>query len=228
MIGRPVPRIARDGSCAPTDRPHLHTVLKTMTGVSFPVTRPVGRALVVGNAACRADVLRLLEPQGYSCTDAEEPYAAMRLLCRERLSIQALILCLGSLYREELGLISTVKSRFGHVEIWLAQTDGRMAALAEGVRLGADGLLAEDGSLHRMAAPGVTAPSSSSSLSASARYASGTEISGDNTARNESPTTDPSGGAPPDLTTGEPVLSADELRALLQDQPSLPPSGTAE
>jgi hypothetical protein len=28
-----------------------------------------------------------------------------------------------------------------------------------------------------------------------------------------------------DMPIGEPVLTADELRALLQDQPSMPPSG---
>jgi len=37
----------------------------------------------------------------------------------------------------------------------------------------------------------------------------------------------PSGDADDD-TISEPVLSADELRALLQDQPSMPPSGNAE
>ena len=31
-----------------------------------------------------------------------------------------------------------------------------------------------------------------------------------------------------DDTINEPVLSADELRALLQDQPSMPPSGNVE
>src|SRR4051812_8818754 len=100
-----------------------------MSSVRFPVTRPVGRALIVGNSAGRAQVARVLSPQGRDCAEADDPYAAMILLCRDRLAFQTLILCLGSLYREELSLIATVKRRLPHVEIWLAQSDGRMAAL---------------------------------------------------------------------------------------------------
>ena len=201
-----------------------------MSGVSFPVTRPVGRALIVGNTACRAEILRLLQSQGYECREADDPYAAIVELCRDRLAYQTLIVSLASLYREELTLIATVKRRLPHVEIWLAQTDGRMAALAEGIRLGAEGLLAEDGSLHRVAAP---APASSTVATAPQaaeppiQCGSGTEISGVNTvAVHDDTETAPGGAGIPDIGMGEPVLSADELRALLQDQPSMPPSGT--
>jgi hypothetical protein len=194
----------------------------------------VGRALIVGSAACREEVVRLLRPQGYDCADADDPYAATIELCRNRLAYQMLILCLGSLYREELSLIATAKRRLPHVEIWLAQSDGRMAALAEGMRLGADGLLAEDGSLHRVAsAPPVMAELPQT---AGSTHSGGTEISGENTARAEQPMSgiDTSAGSAAsssssgDLGIGEPVLTADELRALLQDQPSMPPSGTSD
>jgi hypothetical protein len=191
-----------------------------VSGVSLPVTRPVGRALIVGNDACRADVIRVLAPQGYECSEAPEPYAAMIELSRQRLAYQTLILCLGSLFREELIFISTVKRRMPHIEIWLTQTEGRMAALAEGMRLGADGLVAEDGTLHRMAAPAhdATTPTPAEVLPALAGEAAS------ETAQQPAPYD----AANDETPIGEPVLTADELRALLQDQPSMPPSGNVE
>src|SRR5579862_5027590 len=110
-----------------------------MSGVSLPVTRPVGRALLVGSPASRAEAVGMLERVGFASSEADDPYAAMMELCRRPLIYRALILSLGSLYREELPLIAVVKRRFPHIEIWLTQTDGRAAALAYGMRLGADG-----------------------------------------------------------------------------------------
>ena len=106
------------------------------------------------------------------------------------------------------------------MEIWLTQTEGRMAALAEGMRLGADGLVAEDGSLHRMAAPALdttTAPSAEPLPS----------LTGETPTEPVVPPS-PYDGANDETPIGEPVLTADELRALLQDQPSMPPSGNVE
>src|SRR4051812_40850559 len=70
-----------------------------MSAVSFPVTRPVGRALLVGTAACRAEPAKLLREQGYDCAEAEDPYAAMILLARQRQSFRTIVLSLASLYR---------------------------------------------------------------------------------------------------------------------------------
>src|SRR5689334_23187231 len=173
-----------------------------VSGVSLPVTRPVGRALIVGNDACRADVVRVLQPLGYDCSEAIDPYGAMIELARQRLAYQTLILCLGSLFREELIFISTVKRRMPHVEIWLTQTDGRMAALAEGMRLGADGLVAEDGTLHRMAAPHHdTAPPPAEPVTS----ATGSDSSAEPAASSYG--MDPNN--PDDTAIGEPVLTAD-------------------
>jgi hypothetical protein len=127
-----------------------------MTSVSLPVTRPAGQALVIGSAGCRATPLNTLQDLGYGCAEAEDPYAAMSELSRRPLAYRAVILSLHSLYKEELHLICATKRRFPHVEIWLTDTDGRQAALVESMRLGADGLLAEDG-LHRIGVPGAPA-----------------------------------------------------------------------
>jgi hypothetical protein len=176
-----------------------------MSAVSLPVSRPTGRALVVGSPSSRSGPLGTLQRLGFQCAETDDPYAAMAELCRRPLVYRALILSLQNFYREELQLIQLVKRRFPHIEIWLTQTDGRQASLAEAMRYGADGLLDEEG-LHRTA---VGAPS---------------EI------RNPEPAPLPPAApepAPVEESVGiaEPVLTADELRALLQDQPSMPPSG---
>lgn len=190
-----------------------------MSGVSLPVTRPSGRVLLVSNPASRAQTLESLQRLGYSCSEADDPYAAMADLCRRPLAYQAVILSLSSLYQEELAIIRTIKRRYPHAEVWLSHTDGRQAALAEAMRLGADGLVSEDG-LHRVALgsglsngepavsrgeiEAVAGPTSSTSLSEAASLG-------------ESHQSDP--------VSCEPILTAEELKALLQEQPSIPPGG---
>src|SRR5256885_5667394 len=121
-----------------------------MSGVSLPVTRPAGRALLVGSESCRPQLLHLLRQLGFQCGETEDPYAAMAELARHPRGYWSVVLSLTGLYREELQLIGAVKRRFPHVEVWLTHTDGRAAALAEAMRLGADGVLTEDGA-HRIA-----------------------------------------------------------------------------
>jgi hypothetical protein len=182
-----------------------------MSGVSLPVMRPIGRALVVAAPSARHESLKTLAQLGFECEEADEPYAAFVELCNHRLAYHAVILSLASLYREELSIITTIKRLLPHIDIWLTQTDGRQAAMAEGVRLGADGLLAEDG-LHRIGQPAQTTP-----LHLSADRAAAEPESNDTEAHE----TD-------DTQLGEPVLTSDELRALLQDQPMIPPYNAAD
>jgi hypothetical protein len=121
-----------------------------MSSVSLPVTRPTGRALLVGGIDCRQRPLALLQDIGFICVEADDPYSAMVELSRRPQAYRAMVLSLQSVYREELSLIATVKGRFPQVEIWLTDTDGRQASLADAMRHGADGLLGNDG-LHRVA-----------------------------------------------------------------------------
>jgi hypothetical protein len=195
-----------------------------MAGVSFPVKRPVGRALVVASASSRSQPLAAMQALGYTCAEIDDPYAAAAELFQRPLVYRCLILSLASLYREELSFIGTLKRRLPHVDVWLTHIDGRHAALAEALRLGADGLLGEDGALHRMGVPqpgdatGAGRPSSPS-------FSADIDEAADSGA-----TSSPSqhvfheGGADEaDMPEGQPVLSAEELRALLQEQPTLPP-----
>jgi hypothetical protein len=178
-----------------------------MSGVSLPVTRPSGPALVVANPSSRPQPMGILQRLGYSCVETDDPYSAMLELCRRPLLYRSLILSLSSLFKEELVLIESVKHRFPQIEIWLTQTDGRQASMAEAMRLGADGLLADDG-LHRIAMPASAEPSIRPPTSDES------EPDSENSA---------SQAIDRDPSIGEPVLTADELRALLQEQPSTPP-----
>jgi hypothetical protein len=168
--------------------------------------------VLVSNPASRADVRETLDRLGYGCCELDDPYSAMAELCRRPLVYQALILSLGGTYREELAIIGAIKRRFPHVELWLAHTDGRQAALAEAMRQGADGLLDDDG-LHRIAM----------NFSAAEPQAPAPEP-----APASAPESHATQSAEEASLPEEPVLSADELRALLQESPGLPPAGERE
>jgi hypothetical protein len=159
---------------------------------------------------------------GYTCGDADDPYAAMAELCRRPLAYRAVILSLASLYREELCIIRAIKRQVPHAEVWLTHTDGRQAALADAMRLGADGLLDDDG-LHRIA---VTAPAFNDESQAREESPREIEVYRGRSNRDIESATHVSDDS--ENSSGEPLLSADELRALLQEQPSLPPSGEDE
>lgn len=189
-----------------------------MSGVSLPVTRPSGRALLVSNPGSRGALLETLGRLGYGVWESDDPYAAMAELCRRPLVYRGAILSLAGLYKEELPIIRAIKRRYPHVEVWLAHTDGRQATMAEGMRLGADGLLDEDG-LHRVAvAPAEEASPSHGEVEALVETAAG-------------PSHAPRVAEPQaveELPSDEPILSADELKALLHEQPTMPPSGDDE
>ena len=181
-----------------------------MSGVSFPVKRPVGRALVVGTSSSRSQPLAAMQTLGYTCAEIDDPYAAAAELLKRPLVYRAVVLSLTGLYREELNLIATLKRRLPHLDIWLTHTEGRQAAMAEAVRLGADGLLGEDGALHRL----LQHPQSSQQQTEAAQMAA---------ADVEQVSQHMVNPVDAEMPSGEPVLSADELRALLQEEPSLPP-----
>lgn len=209
-----------------------------MSGVSLPVTRSSGRALVVGNAPSRAEPLGTLQRMGFGCAETEDPYAAMSELCRRPLAYRALVLSLSSLHREELGIIPGVKRRFPHVDVWLTHTDGRQAALADAMRLGADGLLSGEG-FHRVAVSGAEPSPFPASDPIPMPVAEPVKTPAPDEpppqpmvqpAVAAQPTPPPRAAAPPDDLSGagEPVLSADELRALLQEQPAPPGASGSE
>jgi hypothetical protein len=132
-------------------------------------------------------------------------------LSRRPLAYRAVVLCLNSVFREEIGLVSLIKQQMRHIDVYLSQTDGRQASLVEATRRGADGILSDEG-LHRFDGPAIPA---------AARSTIETPLLA------ERPGLENRSGDEPDHSidgmTGEAVLTAEELRALLQEQPSLPP-----
>ena len=194
-----------------------------MSGVSFPVNRPAGRGLIVGSASSRTQPLGVLQRLGFTCAETDDPYHAMLELARRPMVYRALILSLVGLYKEELLVVQAVKRRFPHVDVWLTHIEGRQASLAEAMRLGADGLLADDG-LHRTGAGAFPVETVESPWHAPLNLPTAV------------PTLEPTPLPAPrdaefdhsdDANIAEPVLTADELRALLQEQPAMPPSGDA-
>lgn len=205
-------------------------------------SRPLGRALVVGSASGRTVPLEVLERLGFACSEADDAYAAMVELCQRPLAYAALICCLQSFYVEELDLIRTCKTRFPHLVIWLTQTDGRQGTVAEAMRRGADGLLDRDG-LHPVATERASDPAAGApvarDLLAAAQVPADMDVPPELRPRQE-PTASAEPGAgngkaqhdsrpgvePPEVDRHsmplmvEPILTADELRALLQEQPS--------
>jgi hypothetical protein len=132
-------------------------------------------------------------------------------LCRRPLVYRMVVLSLQGVYQEELSIIPAIKRRFPHVDVYLAHTDGRQGTMVEGMRLGADGIVSEQG-IHRTATPAVR-PVNPPAAPAAA------------------PTPPPAPVTPPvapqsvtpvprlDLAASEPLLTAEELRALLDDEP---------
>jgi hypothetical protein len=216
-----------------------------MAGVGMLVSRPLGRSLVVGGAMCRSQSLALLQRLGFTCVEAEEPYAAMREICSRPLAYHSVILSLAGVYPEELAMITTIKKRFGHIEIWLCNTDGRHAALAQAMRCGADGLLAEDG-LHRLSeetknvsdvrrndeVDEPSTPSAPNGIAESDPPEPGSAQDEEAAPVVESTVIDAGDTRLADhlASPTEPVLTADELRALLQEPSAstMPPPSQRE
>jgi hypothetical protein len=158
-----------------------------------------------------------MQSLGFECAEIDDPFAALAELMRRPLVYRAIVLSLTSLYREELAVVATIKRRLPHVDVWVTHIEGRQAALAEAMRLGADGLLAEDG-LHRT---GAAAAPAASSIPAVPERTMETENVG------TAPSSDVAHDMDADPAVGEPVLTAEELRALLQEQPLSPPEEQA-
>ena len=210
-----------------------------MSGASNPAIRSsgpapaVGHALVVAHPTTRGPVTASLQQLGFTCDFADDPYAATLVLCRSPVSYQAVVLGLAGLFKEELAFIESVKRRFGASEVWLTQTDGRQATLVEAMRLGADALLSDEG-LYRLSTSSVSsrippvsslAPHSSLAPPPAAPLPMSAFSSSSSTAATvaQQPVDDETHSPEPDdtlaheMSLDEPVLTADELRALLHE-----------
>ena len=141
----------------------------------------------------------------------------MSELARQPSAYTSLVLSLGSFFPEELQLIAAAKRQFPKIEIWLIRGEGLNGAVDEAMHLGADGVLTEDG-LHRIAAPATITPTVEPPPAPKPAEPAAPTASNDKEASNGNE-------APPDFAPYEPILSADELKALLEDAPPARPTG---
>lgn len=204
-------------------------------GLSMSIGSPnsgklIGRALLIGTRAAQEDS-DILARQGLQVELSAEPYAAMAELASRPLVYRALVLPLSQLFPEELALARVVKKRFPHVQIFASEVPARISG-EELKRLGVDAVLnetglnglghsAEESGLARTAGPArgrAGSPTNFSDVGAG-------ELKGERRTNGENernaPMATSSGG------DSEAVLTAEELRALLHEDP-LPPSGTEQ
>jgi DNA-binding NarL/FixJ family response regulator len=189
--------------------------------------KSAGRAIVVGLASARLSAQKVLQQAGYDVECLESPYAAMLELCRRPLVYRTLVLSLQGLYRDELNIISVVRRRFSHISIWISHTDGRQTALAEAMRLGAEAIVTDDAVLalkdHAatsvMSGPMMSPPMISPSMvPTSGRPMQFRPVPAQTEYGSDKPLSlSPGTVAMLDSSANEPVLSADELKALLDD-----------
>jgi hypothetical protein len=199
-----------------------------------------GRALVVGARASAAD-LAALGRAGLQAEYVDDPYGAMAEICRRPLAYRALVLPLPSVFKEELAVVTAVKRRYPHVAVLVSRAEGRQATLAEAMRVGVDGVLGdakEEGG--RLADQGVDeekAEVEAQRAELEVRESDGEELEAEHLEEarpvpvvEEGLQSGQVGGPLPGVRRavaeivgmpgfGEPVLTADELRALLQDGP---------
>ena len=174
-----------------------------------------GHALVACGEAASPALSAELETLGFRVTIAADPYQLLLELLDRPLVYDAVVLSLPAVYRDELTVIATIRARVPHIEILVAHSDGRHAMLAEAMRLGATGLLGEEG-IHRL-------------MQVNANFTPAS-VRPDLAARNEtapaasSPSEEEEEIAPSPADDDAPLLTADELRALLAEQPTLPPT----
>ena len=178
--------------------------------LTAPLPKTAGHALIVGNDGCRSQPREVLQSIGYDTDERPDPYAALLELCARPLVYRAVVLSLQSLYRDELPVITTIRQRFPHVSVWLAHTDGRHAALVDAMKLGAEALVSTSG-IHSL---GDTQDQPQPSRPMTFR-----PVPADETPTE--PETELAASAGRNGTTSaasrnsEPVLTADELHALL-------------
>lgn len=155
----------------------------------------IGRALLIGQRVDEEDA-RLLGQAGFQVDLAIDPYAAMMELATRPLVYRALVLSLIHLFPEELSIVPAVRKRYPHLQILASQTEQRPALLSQLKQIGIDGILCDAGML-----PGA----------APAQLESDQGEALEESAEDESESVN--------CAASEPVLTAEELRALLDEQP---------
>lgn len=226
----------------------------TLTSTSPALDSLAGaRVGAIGHGDPLARTLGQLHRLGASTHRLDDPYHAIATLARGPHDFDAIVLILPCVYEDELSLISAIRLISPATPVYLAGAEQNLSLLAAAVRLGATGLVTTSGietlaapssphassALHpltRLAATAANAPDDAPSISPSQnpslRSAQSSiaplapqsaeedmeddcdfdESEQDNDALNCVPT--------------DPIISAEELHALLHDMPPAPVEGS--
>lgn len=173
------------------------------------------RVAVVGSGEALARVLGLLHREGAACEAVNDPYRVVGLVAGSS-GVSAVVLVLPCLYPEEMAVVGALRRLTG-VPVIVAAADGLMSQLSAAIREGATAILTERG-IDWLGVPASTGPLPPAATPGS------TEVTPPPTPIRSTPQVDVTtpedrfdelseeSGPPP-----EPVLSAEELRALLQE-----------
>ncbi len=176
---------------------------------------------------------------GFGCVYCDEPYAAMRELARRPRFYDAVVLSLTSIYREELAIVEAVRRIGPHLTVWLAQADDRAAVVEDARRYGATGLLDHRGAIlfdqpgHDQPPAGADAAHDAPEFGTSNAAPDAPRSDHDglqslsDTDRHRTPGHEDHDDLPIN-GFGDPVLTAEELAALLHDVPPAPPQARAK
>jgi hypothetical protein len=154
------------------------------------------RAVVVASQTSQTELRTALDRLGYDTTCFDDPYSAYAFALSHAVGLRAFVVSLQSLYREELAVLASVGDRLPHLDRVVTHVQARQVSLAEAIRHGATTLLDDQG-LHPLdgaepARPPVVAPAAAAEPART-------------------------GSRDPEPGDFDPLLSAEELRALLHD-----------
>lgn len=177
------------------------------------------RVAVVGSGEVLARVLGQLHTMGAGCIALEDPYRAAADIARRHDRYDAVVIALPCLYAEELPLIATLRRLAPTARIILAAADQHVSMLAAAMRFGASAVLTAQG-IELLAAseslepnPAVAGQSSTPLSPRAAEVETQREPEAEPVAEADQATDDEDA-----FNGGHPLLSAEELHALLHDE----------
>lgn len=173
---------------------------------------PAGHALLICLPRSEEGLKAQMMELGFDVSTVDNPYAALVELLDRPLVYRSIVISLAATYREELSLIKTIRNKLPQIDVLVAHLDGRAAAMAEALRMGATGIL-DDKDVHRLPDTAATTPPNTPAPIVAPVSVPTSEAESADALPEE------------DSNELEPLLTADELRALLQEQPTLPGHG---
>lgn len=184
------------------------------------------KVAVVGHGDGLARALGFLHRAGSACVVMDDPYHAVAEFSFRPSTYDAAVLVLSSFYSEELAVITTIRRLSPRTRIYVAGAEQQLSMLATAVRLGATGVLTGDGLEELVARNG--AEEGKPERGHSQVKEEGREVA-EEASFNGDATTD-EGQLDDEESEGqngvvEPILTAEELHALLHEDPMMPEAG---